>query len=57
MDYADIHEVLQAAITGNAKHLKIETDPGTAKYTPEEAAQLWEELAPGEPFIIKSIKF
>lgn len=57
MTYADTYALLQAAITGNAKHLKIETDPGTGKYTPEEALQLWDDLCPGEPFTIKSIKF
>lgn len=57
MNYAETYAVLQAAITGNAKHLKIETDPGTSKYTLEEAKQLWDDLCPGEPFQIKSIKF
>lgn len=46
MNYAETYKVLQAAITGNAKHLKIETDPGIAKYTLEEATQLWDDLAP-----------
>lgn len=57
MNYAETYAVLQAAITGNAKHLKIETDPGTLKYSLEEATQLWDELSPGDPFQIKSIKF
>lgn len=57
MNYAETYAVLQAAITGRAKHLKIETDLGTVKCSLEEAAQLWDELSPGEPFQIKSIKF
>lgn len=57
MNYAKTYKVLQAAITGDAKHLKIETDPGTVKYTLEEAKQLWDDLSPGESFQIKSIKF
>lgn len=57
MNYAETYAVLQAAITGRAKHLKIETDPGTVKYTLEEAIQLWVDLNPGEPFEILSINY
>lgn len=57
MTYATTFTLLQTAISCNAKYLKIETDPGTLKYTLEEAIQLWDELCPGEPFVIRSIEF
>jgi hypothetical protein len=57
MNYAEALDWLDAAHTLQAKSITVEINEGTFTVPLEEAAEAWEELAPGEPFNIISINY
>lgn len=57
MNYAEALAWLDAAQMLQANSITVEIDEGTFDFTLEEAAEAWENLAPGEPFNILSINY
>ena len=57
MSYAEALAWLDAAQMLQANSITVEIDEGTFTVPVEEAAEAWENLAPGEPFNILSINY